>query len=104
VGKDICSGAHDCEQKNRGDIKGKNGEDDPSLGPCKGTVGGVAGGQRQLGEVKFECSEDSIFFSPRLSQRGPSWMANLEKKCSGQGIKGKLSSQRRFGWCDSSDV
>ena len=31
-------------------------------------------------------------------------MANLEKKCSGQGIKGKLSSQRRFGWCDSSDV
>ena len=87
MGKDICSGAHDCEQKNRGDIKGKNGEDDPSLGPCKGTVGGVAGGSGSWGKSKFECSEDCIFFHLDQVKEGRAGWRTLKKTCRGQGIK-----------------
>ena len=83
MGKGIRSGAHDCEQKNSGRHQGKNGADDPSLGPCKGTVGGAARGSSSRGKSNSNALKIPFFTSIKSKWAEP--MANLEK-CSGQGI------------------
>jgi len=55
----------------------KNGENDPSLGPCKGTVGGAAGGSGNWGK-----SNSNALKIPFFTSFKPKWaepMANLEK-------------------------